>query len=49
VLAIGVRELDVQNDEDALKKATPLFHDGLKRIEVWCGSRKAGDIPPKVD
>jgi hypothetical protein len=49
VLAIGVRELDVQNDEDALKKASPLFHDGLKRIEVWCGSRKVGDIPPKVD
>jgi hypothetical protein len=49
VLAIGVRELDVQNDEDALKKASPLFHDGLKRVEVWCGSRKVGDIPPKVD
>jgi hypothetical protein len=45
VLAIGVRELDVQNDEDALKKASPLFHDGLKRVEVWCGSRKVGDIP----
>jgi hypothetical protein len=49
VLAIGVHELDVQNDEDALKKASPLFHDGLKRVEVWCGSRKVGDIPPKVD
>jgi hypothetical protein len=49
VLAIGVRELDVQNDEDALKKASALFHDGLKRVEVWCGSRKVGDIPPKVD
>jgi hypothetical protein len=49
VLAIGVRELDVLNDEDALKKAAPFFHDGLKRIEVWCGSRKVGDIPPKVD
>ena len=47
LLAIGVRELDVQNDEDALKKATPLFHDGLKRIEVWCGSRKVGDLLPK--
>jgi hypothetical protein len=46
-LAIGVCELDVQNDEDALKKAAPLFHDGLKRIEVWCGSRKVGDILPK--
>jgi hypothetical protein len=49
VLAIGVCELDVQNDEDALKKASPLFHDGLRRVEVWCGSRKVGDIPPKVD
>jgi hypothetical protein len=49
VVAIGVHELDVQNDEDALKKALPLFHDGLKRVEVWCGSRKVGDIPPKVD
>ena len=47
VLAIGVHELDAQNDEDALEKATPLFHDELKRIEVWCGSRKVGDIPPK--
>jgi hypothetical protein len=49
VLAVGVRELDVQNDEDALKKAAPFFHDGLKRIEVWCGSRKVADIPPEMD
>jgi hypothetical protein len=48
-LAIGVRELDVLDDEDALKKASPIFSDGLKRVEVWCGSRKVGDIPPKVD
>jgi hypothetical protein len=48
-LAIGVRELDVLDDEDALKKASPIFNDGLKRVEVWCGSRKVGDIPPKVD
>jgi hypothetical protein len=34
-------------DEDALKRATPLFHEGLNRIEVWCGSRKVGDIPPR--
>jgi hypothetical protein len=47
-LAIGVNGLDVQGDEDALEKATPLFHEGLERIEVWCGSRKVGDIPPKV-
>jgi hypothetical protein len=49
VLAIDVRQVDAQNDEDALQNATPLFHDGLKRIEVWCGSRKVGDIPPKSD
>jgi hypothetical protein len=47
VLAISVYELDAQNDEDALEKATSLFHDELKRVEVWCGSRKVGDIPPK--
>jgi hypothetical protein len=49
MLAIGVHELDVQNDEGALKKATPLFRDGLERIEVWCGSRKVGEIPPRSD
>jgi hypothetical protein len=49
VLAIGVYELDAQNDKDALEKATSLFHDELKRVEVWCGSRKVGDIPPKPD
>jgi hypothetical protein len=41
MLAIAVRELEAQNDEAALSEATPLFHDGLKRIEVWCGSRSA--------
>jgi hypothetical protein len=49
MLAIGVHELDAQNDEAALGEAMPLFHDGLKRIEVWCGPRKVGDIPPKSD
>jgi hypothetical protein len=49
VLAIGVQELDARNDEDALEKAAPLFHDGLKHVEVWCGARKVGDIPPKQD
>jgi hypothetical protein len=49
VLAIEVRELDAQNDEDALQKATPLFNEGLKRIEVWCGSRKVGDVPPMAN
>jgi hypothetical protein len=47
MLAIVVRELEAQNDEAALSEATPLFHDGLKRIEVWCGSRRVGDIPPR--
>ena len=45
-LAIAVHDLNVEDDEAALEKATPLFHDGLKRIEVWCGSRKVADIPP---
>jgi hypothetical protein len=49
VLAIEVRELDAQDDEDALQKATPLFHEGLKRIEVWCGSRKVGHVPPMAN
>jgi hypothetical protein len=49
VLAIDVYELDAQNDGDALEKATSLFHDELKRVEVWCGSRKVGDIPSKSD
>jgi hypothetical protein len=47
MLAIAVRELEAQNDEAALSEATPLFHDGLKRIEVWCGSRKVGDVPAR--
>jgi hypothetical protein len=46
-LAIRVHELDVQNDAEALEKAAPLCHDGLKRLEVWCGSRKVGEISPK--
>jgi hypothetical protein len=47
MLAIVVRELEAQNDEAALSEATPLFHDGPKRIEVWCRSRRVGDIPPR--
>jgi hypothetical protein len=47
VLPVTVRELNAQNDEDALKEATPLFHQELERIEVWCGPRKVGDIPPR--
>ena len=49
VLAVTVQELDAQSDEDALNQATPLFHEGLKRIEVWSGSRKVGDIQPRAD
>ena len=48
-LAIGVQKLDVQNDADALEKAAPLFHNGLKRLEVWCGVRKVGEIAPPAD
>jgi hypothetical protein len=44
-LAIAVHDLNVKDDVAALEKATPLFHDGIKRIEVWCGSRKVADIP----
>jgi hypothetical protein len=48
-LAISVYEFDACNDSEALEKAAPLFHDEMKRIEVWCGSRKVGDIPSKSD
>jgi hypothetical protein len=47
--AIGARELDAQNDEEALEKATPLLHNGLKWVEVWFGSRKVGKISAKPD
>lgn len=49
MLAIAVHKLDADNDEGALQKAASLFNDDLRRIEVWCGSRKAGDIPPKSE
>jgi hypothetical protein len=39
-LAISVYEFDAADDVEALNKAAPLFHDRLKRIDVWCGSRK---------
>jgi hypothetical protein len=48
-LAIATHYLDVENDVAAPEEATQLFHDGLERIEVWCGSRKMGDILPKPD
>jgi hypothetical protein len=46
-LAVAAHVLDVKNDDEALKQATAFFHEGLKRIEVWCGSRKVGDLRPK--
>jgi hypothetical protein len=46
-LAISVYEFDARDDVEALEKAAPLFHDELKRIDVWCGSRKVGHIPQK--
>lgn len=49
MLAMDVWELNAHNDQVALEKATPLFNEGLKRIEVWCGSRKVGDISPNDD
>jgi hypothetical protein len=27
----------------------PLLYDGLKRIEIWCGTRKVGDILAEQD
>jgi hypothetical protein len=46
-LAISVYEFDARDDAEALEKASSRFHDGLERVEVWCGSRKVGDVPPK--
>jgi hypothetical protein len=48
LLALAVQELNARNDEDALLEAAPFFNDGLNRIEVWCGSHKVGDVPPKA-
>ena len=48
-LAIAIQELDADEDVAALERAVPLFHEDLKRIEVWCGSRKVGDIPPRSE
>jgi hypothetical protein len=47
MLATSVQKLDASDDQVALEKAFPLFHDGLKRVEVWRGTRKVGDIPPR--
>jgi hypothetical protein len=46
-LAISVYEFEARDDMEALEIAAPLFRDALKRIEVWCGSRKVGHIPPE--
>jgi hypothetical protein len=48
-LAISAHELEVQDDVAALQKASLILHRGIKRIEVWCGSRKVGDIPAMPD
>jgi hypothetical protein len=46
-LATSVHEFDARDDAEALEKASPHFHDGLKRVEIWCGSRKVGDVTPQ--
>jgi hypothetical protein len=46
-LATSVHEFDARDDAEALEKALPHFHDGLKRVEIWCGSRKVGDVTPQ--
>jgi hypothetical protein len=48
-LAVGVYELDVRSDEEARVKARPFFQDGLKRVEIWCGSRKVAEIPERPE
>jgi hypothetical protein len=47
-LAVGVHEIDALCDGDALAQAAKL-QDGPERLEVWCGSRKVGDIPTKPE
>jgi hypothetical protein len=48
MLAIVIRELEARNDEAALSEATPLFHGGLKRIEVWCGWAITAEVKTKI-
>jgi hypothetical protein len=42
-LAIAVHSIAADADQKALEKAEQLR--GARRIELWCGSRKIGDIP----
>jgi hypothetical protein len=42
-LAIAMHSIVAGYDDEALEKATRLR--GELRIELWCGSRKIGDIP----
>jgi hypothetical protein len=45
-LAIAMHSIVAGNDAEALEKAMQL--QGELRIELWCGSRKIGDIPAAV-
>jgi hypothetical protein len=42
-LAIAVHAIAADYDDMALEKAMQLR--GQHRIELWCGSRKVGDVP----
>jgi hypothetical protein len=42
-LAIAVHDVEALNDDDALEKARQLQR-GAEPLEVWCGSRKVGNI-----
>jgi hypothetical protein len=42
-LAIAMHSIVAGDDDEALEKATRL--QGKLRIELWCGTRKVGDIP----
>ena len=45
-LAIAEHVIAADSDDTALGKAMLL--QGQHRIELWCGSRKVGDVPPSV-
>jgi hypothetical protein len=42
-LAIAMHVVAADYDDKALEKAMQL--QGQHRIELWCGSRKVGDVP----
>ena len=46
-LAARVEELNVQDDVQALEEAAAFLNAELTRVEVWCGTRKVGDIRAK--